>query len=203
MAEVDRLLRDGLWRASQRNDATLKLCWLMRTVWGLDPERTESELWCWMRNYHNGQSKEFMADPEKVRGKIRAVVLSYDPEKAQSPRRALECPRTGDPSRSALGMAIEAFVDAQPLDTRERAFLARLLEYAHRRGEPTLDGQLEVEIPSRTLKTFDREYPPVLRLLVSQGIVEMARNYSRMGRCKAYRLPLLEACSARPVPDSS
>ena len=193
MAEVDRLLRDGLWRPSQRNDATLKLCWYMRVIWGWDAERTEDGLWIWIQQSHNGQSREYNTSPDKVRRKIAGAVRAFKPEKVGTGHRATESPTE---PRSGLGGAIGQYVDAQPLDERERVFLAALLEYAHRRGTNTLDGQLEVQVPSRTAKGFNRQYGPLMRLLTSQGIVELAGRYgAQIGRCNTYRMPCLDRCT--------
>ena len=195
MEEVDRLLRDGLWMSSQRNRAFLKLTWFMRVIWGFDAERTEGELWAWIQQYHNGYSREYQASPDKVRRKVRDIVQAFKPEKVGTGRKGESCKAAERPAapRSAAGAAIEQYVDAQPFDNRERAFLWRVLDFAHRHGQPTLDGQLEVQIPSRTLKWFHWQYGPMLKLLISQGCIELSRNYgAQVRRCKTYRVPCLD-----------
>jgi len=192
MLEVDRLERDGLWRPSQRNDAFLKLTWYMRVIRGFDAERTATELRAWIDKFNNGLSREYTANREQVYRKIRDVVRCFDPGKvgSKSTYKAPESPRE---AAAGLEGVVEGFVDAQPLDWRERAFLGELLRYAHQRGEVSLDGcELEVLIPARTLKTWDRQYAPILRNLQVQGCVEKARNYTTLGRCTAYRVPCLD-----------
>ena len=200
MQECDRLLREGLWRTSQRNDACLKLAWLMRVVWGFDAERTRHELVAWLDAGHNGCSREYLADPAKARRKVAAIVAAFRPEKVGTGTRRAPGARVRPPDgRVDLDGAIGAFVDGQALDGRERRFLARLLAYAHRRGADTLDGTaLDVAIPFRTLKTWDWQYGPILRLLLSQGCVELAGRYgAQIGRCNSYRVPRLDGPKTR------
>ncbi len=192
MREVDRLLRDGLWRESQRNDAFLKLTWLMRVVWGFNADRTKAELRAWIDDYHNGKSQEYNADPEAVYRKIGDAVRCFNPDLVGRPS-SHKAPVAPLKAVGGLEEAIAGFVDAQALDTQERVFLAKLLEYAHRRGEVTLDGELVVQIPSRTLKSFHYQYGPIIRTLQMQGCLAKARNYTTWGRCTSYRVPFLEA----------
>jgi len=193
MLEVDRLLRNGLWRVSQRNDAFLKLTWFMQVVGGFDAERTVAELRAWIDQFHNGLSQEYNEHREGVYRKVRDGVRGFDPDKVGSKGRyqATGFSRiTGD----GLEGAIQTFLEAAPLDWRERAFLGELLRYAHRRGQDTLDGyEIEVPIPARTLKSWDWQYGPMLRGLIAQGYVEKVRNHgANIGRCSTYRVLYLD-----------
>ena len=193
MLEVDRLLRDGLWRPSQRNDAFLKLTWYMRVIWKFDAARTEVELWSWIQQFHNGNSSEYQQNPEKVRRKVRDAVRHFDPEKVGQ-QSAYKPPVSPQMASAGLEQAVEQYVDSLPLDSTERAFLAELLRYAHRRGE--ISGQqIEVQIPSRTLQTWNWQYSQILRDLLRQGYIEKARNYTTRGRCNTYKVP----CLAKPT----
>ena len=193
MLEVDRLLREGLWQASQRNDAFLKLTWFIRVIWGFNEQQTVAELRAWIDQFHNGHSREFNQDPQRVYRKVEDVARCFDPDKVgtKSTYKAAEASRKAG---SDLERAIEGFLDAAPLDGRERAFLGRLLRYAHQRGADTLDGgEIEVQIPARTLKTWNWQYGPILRALMIQGYVEKTGNHgANIGRCTSYRVLCLD-----------
>jgi hypothetical protein len=193
MLEVDRLLSDGLWRASQRNDALLKLNWLFQAVWRFDEQRAADELWCWLQAHHNGRSREYSADPAAVQRKIGDIARCFDASKVADLR------PLAAPGRALAGIdgAIQAYVDVLPLDTRERELLANILRVAHRRGEPTFgNAELDVEIPARTLKAFDRKYGAILPALIEPGFVVKSRNYGRdIGRANTYRVACLDGPS--------
>ena len=72
--------------------------------------------------------------------------------------------------------------------------MGQVLLLAHRRGQEYLDGAaLEVEIPSRTLKTFDRRYGAILPQLEAQGSMFRSRNYgAQIGRCSTYQVVCLD-----------
>ena len=187
MAECDRLLSQGLPGPGTRNDSLMKLRWLFMAVWNLPPDRAELELWAWLQNGHNGHSRDYNASPDRCRRHIREIVRSHDPAKVGAGRQRRTEPRT--PPKDA----IERYCDLQPLDGRERAFLGRLLVYAHQYGQTTMTNEIDVQIPSRTLKTFDRQYGPVLRVLESQDIVVRVRNHgAQIHRCATYRAPCLQ-----------
>ena len=193
MLEVDRLERNGLWRLSQRHDALCKLNWYYHVIDGMSGDEVVGKLWTWIREKNNGFSRDYRERQDWVRRNIEGLVKAWNPGKvgSKSTYKAPESPR-----KAAVGLegAIEGFLDAAPLDWQERAFLGELLRYAHHRGEVTLDGcEIEVPIPSRTLKTFDRQYGPFLAVLMQQGYVAKVRNYGvHIGRCTAYRVPFLE-----------
>jgi len=191
MLEVDRLERDGLWRPAQRHEALCKLSWYFHVIEGKSGDQVVGELWAWIRDKNNGFSQDFRERQDWVRRNIEGLVKAWDPGKVgNTPYKAPESPRE---AAAGLEGVVEGFVDSLPLDWRERAFLTELLRYAHRRGEVSLDGfEIEVEIPARTLKTWDRQYGPILRSLLFQGCVELARNYTTLGRCTTYRVPCLD-----------
>ena len=190
MQEVDRLLRDGLWKPAQRNDAFLKLTWYMRVIWGLDVDNTVAELRVWIDQYHNGFSQEYNANREGVYRKVREVVERFDLGRVRK-RRAYQTQETGSDDEGR----ISAFVNATSLGSTERDFLVCLLRYALRWGKDGSDGQIEVEVPSRTLKSFHRQYGPILRRLIEGGHMVMTRNYGAdIDRCKAYTFPRFARC---------
>ena len=153
MLRVDRWLRQGLTGPSERNEAFLDLTWFFRVIWHFDEERAIQELWAWIQQYHNRQSEEYNRDPGGVFKKVQAVVRCFSWDKVglkSSDKGHRRGPNTGD----SLEGSIQAHLDAAPLDARERAFLGDLLRYAHLRGQETLDGCIEVQIPSRTLNHY-------------------------------------------------
>ena len=181
MLEVDQLLRDGLTGPGQRNDAFLKLSWFMHVIWGFDGERTAQELWAWIRSHHNGHSQDYNRDPQAVYRKCQQVVQYFDWDKVSSGHKATNPPPAADD-------LIQSYVDQTLLDDRSRAFLARLLRYARQRGQETLDGCLEVQIPSRTMKSYDRQYGPILRELIEAGHVQKIGQFAtHLKRCCRYR----------------
>ena len=180
MLEVDRLLRTGLTGPA-----------------------AEAELWAWIQAHHNGQSREFNRNPQAVYRKALAVLRAFKPCKvglksgkalrgSQRPAEALR--RAGEGLEALIG----AYVEALPLAERERRLLGRVLAFAHKWGHVSLDGaELEVELPSRTLQTFDRQYGLILPLLVAQGYIHRTRNYgAQIGRCCAYRVDYLDRKNA-------
>ena len=189
MQRVDRMLRVGIGPGETNgpDGALLTLRWYFFMVYGWSADRVEHELIGFMEVLGKA-SRTWQRSPEQVRRKIRHLVhKDWDPAKVGALR-----------SRKSTGVgqtAIERYVDSQPLDGRERAFLAKVLRYAHVRGTDTLDGQLEVQIPSRNLQSYNRQYGPIMRLLIRQGLVEVACNYgAQIGRCKTYRLACLDRC---------
>lgn len=199
MLEVDRLLRTGLTGPRQRNGAFLKLCWWLHVIRGLTGPAAEAELWAWIQAHHNGQSREFNRNPQAVYRKALAVVRAFKPGKvelksgkalrgSQRPPEALR--RAGEGLEALIGVYLEAL----PLAERERRLLGRVLAFAHKWGQRSLNGtELEVEVPSRTLQTFDRQYGLILPLLVTQGYISRTRNYgAQIGRCCAYQVACLD-----------
>jgi hypothetical protein len=198
MQRCDRWRRVGLTGPSQRNQAFLDLQYYMRVVEGLDADQVEAALWTWIRQNHNGHSKEFNRNPEAVRRKVKSLVQgnSWKPELVGSQSGgAFRAPETARESTTDLEARIQAYVDQNALGYSERCFLADLLRYAHKRGRDTLDGScIAVEIPSRTLKYFCRDYGRLLAELIDAGVVAKARNYgANIGRCATYRLPRLDS----------
>lgn len=202
MLEVDRLLRAGLSGPGERNQAFLKLCWWFHVIERLTGPAVEAELWGWIQTHHNEQSREFNRNPQAVYRKVQAVVKAFRPGEVGAGRagglkayrgskRPLEASRK---AREGLEGLIGGYLEALPLDERERRFLGRVLALAHKWGIESLDrAELEVEIPSRTLQTFDRQYGRILPLLEAQGYMCRTRNYgAQIGRCCAYRVAYLD-----------
>lgn len=195
MQRCDQWLYEGLTEPSQRNQAFLDLHYYYRVVEGLDADRAEDALWAWINQFHNHHSKEFNADPEGVRRKVRDVVRSWKPhlvgtksEKVTKPSKATR------KSTIDIDARIRAYADQNALGHVERCFLVDLLAYAHRRGRDTPDGShLLAEIPSATLKKFHWQYGRLLRELLDAGVVEKEKNYgTKIKRCNTYRLPCLD-----------
>jgi hypothetical protein len=199
MQEVDKLLSVGLTGPSQRNDALLKLNWYMHIIWGFDGPRVERELTAWIDDKHNGHSVDFNADRGRVYRQIRHVVAGFDEAKVGTrskvkPERHLEREEIASNDRQVLRQGIEAHLDQCGLDGRTRRFYGKLLDFANRRGNRrTLNGQIEIEIPSRTLKTFDRKYGEILPRLLASGIVSKSRNFGvEIGRSNTFVVESVE-----------
>jgi hypothetical protein len=176
MQEIDRLQRVGLTGPNQRNAALLKLSWMMHVVWGFDHERTAQELWTWTQANHNGHSRSFNAGHAKLKCWDIANAHSYE---------------SHAPSRHEPVHIIE-FVETLGLDDRAKSFYTKVLTYAENRGE-IVEGKLQVEIPSLTMKSFDWKYGAVLKSLLATGQIEKGPNYgAQIHRCQAYRTPLLQ-----------
>ena len=193
MHVVDRLLREGLWRPSQRQEALLKLNWFMHVIWRFDSDSVEKELCTWISQHHNGFSKDFKRDPQWVYRDIREKVRAFDPDKA-STKQTETPPRVPRKAEEDLQARIQEFLRATPLDDHEKTLLAKIFGYAHRHGEDTPDGRsLNVEIPSRTLQSFNRQYGPILKALMTASYVKKTRNYGAdIKRCNTYRVPRLD-----------
>ena len=193
MVEVDRLLREGLWRRSQRREALLKLNWFMHVIWRFDNDRVEQELCAWIRQHHNGFSKDFNRDPDWVYRDIQQKVCAFDHNKVGA-QKAQVLPRVTRKTEEDLQARIQEFVESTLLDNCEKTLLAKILGYAHRYGEATSDGRyLEVEIPSRTLQLFNWQYGPVLQALMAARFVWKVRNYgANIRRCNAYQVNRLD-----------
>ena len=195
MERCDRLLNLGLTGPSQRNQAFLDLHYYYRVVEGLGADRAEDALWAWINQYHNHHSKEFNADPEGVRRKVRDVVRSWKPHlvgtKSGKVTRPHKAARKSTPD---IDERIHAYADQNALGYVERRFLADLLTYAHCWGRDSPDGnQLLVEIPSATLKGFHWQYKRYLRELLHAGVIGKVKNYgTRIKRCNTYRLSCLD-----------
>jgi hypothetical protein len=193
MLQVDRLLREGLWRPSQRHDALCELNWYHHVIERKSGNQVAGILWTWIQEKHNGLSQDYRTKPDWVRRNIEGLVKAWNPAKVgtKSTYKAAEASRSAE---NNLDGAIQEFLEAAPLDGRERAFLGRVLRYAHSRGNDTLDGyELEVQIPSRTLKSWDWQYGPLLRVLVLQGYIGKAKSHgANIGRCATYQVLRLD-----------
>ena len=188
MERVDELLAVGLTGPSQRTDALLKLNWYMHVIWGFAGERVEANLTSWIDGLHNGKSKDYNRSPDSVYRDIRSMVRTFDWDKRTTqPQIASRRPQTRSDAPSLNREVFRTHLDSLALDRRERRLLEQLLVYAHKRGTPTLNGELEVDIPSRTLKSFDWQYGRVLADLIQAGLVARVRNYgAQIGRCNRY-----------------
>lgn len=184
MLEVDRLLTFGLKEKGERNTSTLKLCWYFHAVQGMNGPQVEDALWQWITTKHNGQSEDFAQNPQRVRKLIGDAVKHFDPAKVGTGSQvAPERPRNGD---NELRDRIAAFVAGLPLDDRGKRLLSRGLEYAHKRGIQK-GGGIEVQIPSRTLKSFDWQYGHILPTLLEHGYISKTMGYSeKLGICNTY-----------------
>jgi hypothetical protein len=189
MQEVDKLLSVGLTAAGQRNAALLKLNWYMHVIWSLDSTAVEQNLIAWIDRNHNGRSVDYNANSGRVHSGIKQIVKAFDHTKVGTgSNSAPGRPMVDSDAFSGPQQGIEAHLDELALDGRTRRFYGRLLEFANRRGiRRTLNGQIEIEIPSRTLKKFDRKYGEILPELLASGIVSKSRNYSvQKGRANTF-----------------
>ena len=201
MLSITRLQAEGLWEPSQRNWAFLRLTWYLRVIKGNTAQQAEANLWTWIQARHNGHSREYLADPTGVRRKVRDVVGAFDPDKVGTGRKGEQATTKKRPQRAGAApgstrAAVGQYVSALGLEAKEAAMLTKILVFAHRHGE-RMDDRLEVEIPRRTLQGWNWRYAPILRALMAQGLVVLARNYgAQIGRCRTYRVPFLPSgCS--------
>ena len=68
------------------------------------------------------------------------------------------------------------------------------VQNARQRGQETLDGCIEVQIPSRTMKNFYWQYGPILHGLIEAGHVQKIGQFATcLKRCCTYRFRSLEA----------
>lgn len=176
MKEVDRLLNEGLTGPNQRNHAIQKLSWHFHAIYGFSHERAAQELWEWTQTMTNGYSRTYNRNPESAKRKCWDVANRT----------------TATPSRRIPQVPdhIRDHVRGLRLDHPRRAKLyMNVLNYAEKYGQ-TVEGMYQVEIPSRTLKTFDRQYGPILRSLLATGLMEEGPSYgAQIHRCQAYRVP--------------
>jgi len=183
MGEIDALLNVGLSAPSTRNSALLKLNWYFGAVCGWCAEDREEALIRWIDTRHNGMSKDYARNPEVVHRQIRHIVLHFDERKIRkhNPGRKR--------ARKPLPEAIQSHIASLPLTDRERCLLGEMMAWGLNRERDAVDGWIEVTIPSRTLKGFDRNYSPVLKSLAVKGYVVKTRNYGvQTGRCNGYRI---------------
>ena len=84
--------------------------------------------------------------------------------------------------------AARLFTETLSLTARARDFLAHFIAYLASRGAWMAEGHVEGEVPSRTLKTWDRQYGLLLRLLKKKGHLEKGRGYSTNGIAQTFKL---------------
>jgi hypothetical protein len=188
MLTIDRLLSTGL-RAKESAEGILKMRWYYLEVCKFDQDQTVQAVWSWFREHHNGNSASYTKNPNSTLKMIERAVQSFDREKINTRSEALKRSQKASPAQKA---DIQAFIAQKAIPEPLSAFYASLLDYAQRRGEERA-GWMAVEIPSRTLQTFNREYAPYMRDLERLDLVRRGRNYgAQIGRCQEYLLPYLE-----------
>ena len=190
MQEVDRLLRVGLTGRGQRNEALLKLGWYCSRHLGFRGASAVAWMEAWIRDKHNGKSEDYNKRPDQVRQQIVGIVRYYDAEERRGHQGVQKKPRK--PRQEGLLSQIEGYLATLGVGDRERRFLGRVLEYAHNKGAASTDGgEHKVEIPSRTLKSFDRSYGEIMEGLAQQNLLVRILNYSTRGRCSTYSVKRL------------
>ena len=159
---VEDLLNVGLTGPSQRNEAFMTLTRYWRGQ-GVSVEDTANMLWTWIQEKHNGFSEDFRNNPQEVRRHTQRVARFMPDRQASIPR---------DPT-------------ASPLDQFRRS----LVTMATRKGK-VHDAGVVAEIPSRTLKSLDRDYGKKLQQMILDEDMEKVSNHSnRLHRCNCYNFP--------------
>ncbi|MBT5320004.1 MAG: hypothetical protein HOL45_08875 [Chloroflexi bacterium] len=181
MEDVARLQRVGLTGPGQRHDALVKLSWLMHVIWCMDSEQVGAEMWSWLERMHNGHSDTFNRSPAEARRRCLSVARAFKWEKV-GPRKPIE------------DRAVRAYVDGLRLPERPARLLTKMINRSRKRGSEA------VQIPSETLKTWDRKYGEPRDYLIEHEYIRRGRNYGAdIGRCNEYLIPQIsEDAGAAP-----
>ena len=180
MREIDSLLQFGLPGPSTRNESLLSLNWYYHVILRHTPEKVIEDLRSWIDRRHNGFSREYTRNPEIVYAHINRIVENFDWNKVEKVFR----PRQD--GTVAFDNAKE-FLRYVPLNDRAKHLLAHIIEYGSNRGKRKTFG-IEVRIPSRTLKSWDRKYAAHMRLLKQKGHIGLGRGYSTLGYAQTYHI---------------
>jgi hypothetical protein len=192
MVDVDLLLSSGLQNRENltclqpeephgRNKQTWLVCWYRKVILQESNEQTIAFLNTWIDQGHNGRSKDYLKNPALVYRENERIVQGFDLEKALT---GTQVPQ------ERPGATLEVYrqqASALPLSEKQRDLLAHIARYAEARGEKRGNGQIVVEIPSKTLIKWNPRYAPVLRSLIAQKYLKMDRNYGSDTRtCRRY-----------------
>lgn len=176
MQRVDGWLYFGLDGPGERTEACLNLCWYYHVVMNHDSHTVVRDLNGWLAAKNNGCSTDYRRNPTGCFRHNERIVRRFDESKV-APR-----------GKGGIGLEeAMAFLEEVWLNESARVLLAHIIVRALTRGQQV--GEVyEVEIPSRTLQSWNRNYSIPLDLLIRRGHIQKTVGYTTRGRCQTYRV---------------
>jgi len=176
LLDIQELLDVGLVSPGTRNDSLLKLSWYYQAVERKSPEETKLLLTFWISKKHNGFSKDWNSNPNKVLRQIEDIVHNFDHSKVYF-----------KPRKRNINLSDVKYVESLSVDKDYQKFLVRLIELKR-------SNQTEISpIPSRLLDTWN-SYNHRDQAL-KDGYLEKFGSYwhgdnIRLNHCQRYKINL-------------